>query len=82
MNFVFSNAQSCREASAGTYKTEAALQALVIAALATAVAAAETFTTSVSTTGYSGQDVNNVTRPLIASGYTIATSGSTLTISW
>jgi methionine synthase I (cobalamin-dependent) len=82
MNFVFMNAQSCREVCAGTYKTETALQALVIAALAVAAAAAETFSTTVSVTGYSAQDVGNVSRLLVADGYTINLSGSTLTISW
>jgi hypothetical protein len=79
---MFDNAQSLREASAGTYKTEAAFQALVIAAMAVAVAAQETFSCSVSTTGVSGQDVQNVTRLLADNNFTTSQSGSTLTISW
>lgn len=82
MTLVFGNAQSCREISAGTYKTEAALQAAVVAALATAIAAAETFTTTVSVSGYSAQDVQNVTRDLVGSGFTVSQSSSTMTIAW
>lgn len=81
-DYVFSNAQSLREVSAGTYKTEAALQAAVIAAMASVVATGELFTCTVSVTGYSGQDVNNVTRTLGDSNFTVSQSGSTLTISW
>lgn len=80
--FVFNNAQSVREMCSGTYKTEAALQGAVIAVIVTAIAAAETFTTTVSVSGYSGQDVNNVMRILVADGYTVSLSGSTLSISW
>jgi hypothetical protein len=78
----FTNAQSVREASAGTYKTEFAFRALIIAATAVAVAAAETFTCSVSTTGVSAQDVQNNVRFMITNGFTVSLSGSTLTISW
>lgn len=82
MSYVFSNAQSLREASAGTYKTETAFQALIIAAMAVAVAAAETFVCTVSTTGVSAQDVQNVVRVLADNNFTTSQSGSTLTISW
>lgn len=80
--FVFNNAQSVREACAGTYKTEVALQAVVVAALATAIAAAETFTCTAACSGYSQQDIFNVMRDLISQNYTLSYSGTTLTISW
>lgn len=79
---VFDNAQSLREVSAGTYKSEAAFQALIVAAMATAVAAAETFSCTVSTTGVSAQDVQNTTRVLTDMNFIFSQSGSTLTISW
>lgn len=79
---VFDNAQSLREVCAGTYKTEAALQAAVIAAMAAVIATGEIFTCTVSVAGASGQDVNNVTRWLADQNYTTSQSGSTLTISW
>lgn len=78
----FDNAQSLREMSAGTYKTEAAFQALIIAAMAAAVATGELFTCSVSTTGVPAQDVNNVMRVLNDDNYIVSQNGSTLTISW
>lgn len=80
--FVFNNAQSVREVSAGTYKTETALQAVVIAAIAAVVATGELFTCTAAASGYSNQDVNNVIRDLISQGYTISYSGTTITISW
>jgi malonyl CoA-acyl carrier protein transacylase len=82
LDFVFNAPQSLREICAGTYKTEAALQALIVAAMAVAAAAAQTFTCSVSVTGYSGQDVQNVCRILGDMGFTVSQSSSTLTISW
>ena len=82
LGYAFQNAQSVREACSGTYKTEIAQQALVIAALATAIAAAETFTTTISTTGSSAQDTENTMRNLNALGFTVVLSGSTLTITW
>lgn len=82
LGLVFDNAQSLREVCAGTYKTEAAFQALVVAAMAVAVAAAETFTCNVSTTGVSAQDVQNVCSRLSDNNFTVSQSGSTLTISW
>jgi hypothetical protein len=78
----FSNAQSVREACAGTYKTEYALAAAIIAVLATAVAGNETFTTTVSISGYSQQDIQNNLLVLRGSGFTTSTAGTTLTISW
>ena len=81
-DFVFGNAQSVREVCAGTYKTEAAFQALVVAAMAVAIAAAETFSCSVSTSGVSSQDVQNIVRVLSDQNFTTSQSGSTLTISW
>ena len=78
MNLVFQNAQSVREVCTGTYKTEAALQATVVAALAVAIAAAETFSTTVSVSGQSSQDVQNLMRDLIGSGFTVSLAGSTL----
>ena len=82
MVLTFGNAQSVRELSAGTYKTEAAFKALVIAAIAVAIAAAETFTCTVSSSGVANQDVQNVMRELIGSGYTVSLAVSTLTVSW
>lgn len=78
----FSNAQSVREACAGTYKTEYALAAAIIAALATAVAGTETFTTTVSVSGYSAQDIQNVLQSFRNQNFTTSISGTTLTISW
>jgi len=80
--FVFGNAQSVREVSAGTYKTEAALQAVVIAAIAAVVATGELFTCTASASGYSQQDVNNVMRDLISQGFTATYSGTTITLAW
>lgn len=79
---VFDNAQSLREVCAGTYKSEAAFQALIVAAMAVAVAAAETFSCTVSTTGVSAQDVQNTARLLADMNFGFSQSGSTLTISW
>lgn len=80
--FVFGNAQSVREGCAGTYKTEIALQAVVVAALATAIAAAETFSTTASASEYSPQDIQNVIRDLVSQNFTVSYSGTTITISW
>lgn len=82
MKLVFDNAQSVREVCAGTYKSEAAFQALIVAAIAVAIAAAETFTCSVSTTGVSAQDVQNTVRNLIGNGFQVSQASSTLTVSW
>lgn len=81
-DFIFGNAQSVREMSAGTGKTESAFQATVIAAIAVAIAAAETFTCTVSTSGVSSQNLQNTMRVLTDANYTTSLSGSTLTISW
>lgn len=81
-DFVFGNAQSVREVCAGTYKTEAALQAVVIAAIAAVVATGEIFTATASASGYSQQDIQNVLRILVDQGYTASFSGTTITISW
>ena len=80
--FVFGNAQSVREVCAGTYKTEAALQAVVIAAIAAVVATGELFTCTASASGYSNNDVSNVMRDLVSQNFTVTYSGTTLTISW
>jgi hypothetical protein len=81
-DFVFGNAQSVREVCAGTYKTETALQAVVIAAIAAVVATGELFTCTASCSGYSQQDIQNVVRILVDQGYMTSYSGTTLTISW
>lgn len=81
-DFVFNNAQSTREVCSGTYKTEAALQATVVAAIAVAIAAQESFSCTVSVSGQSAQDVQNVMRVLNDMNYTVTLSGSTLTIAW
>lgn len=82
MDFVFNNAQSLREVCAGGYKTETALQAAVIAAMAVAAAAQQTYTCTVSVSGYTGQDVQNIMRVLSDMNFTVTLSGSTLSISW
>ena len=80
----FDNAQSVREGCSMTYKTEYALRAAIVAALAAQVAVTtnDTFTTTVSVSGYSGQDVQNNIAALRADGFTVTQSGTTLTISW
>jgi hypothetical protein len=78
----FSNAQSVREACAGTYKTEYALAAAIIAAIAVAIAGNETFTCTCSCSGYSQQDVQNCILSFRGSGFTTSYSGTTLTLSW
>ena len=80
--FVFDSASSLHEVSAGRYKTETALEAVVIAAMAVAVATGELFTCSCSASGYSEQDVNNVMRELSRANYLAHLSGTTLTITW
>lgn len=82
MNLVFNNAQSLREAAAGGYKTETALQAVVVAAMAAAIATGQLFTCTAACSGYSQQDVQNVIRDLIASGFGCSYSGTTLTLTW
>lgn len=82
LDFVFSNAQSLREVSAGTYKTETALQAVVIAAMAAVVATGELFTCTAACSGYSAQDIENVMRLLTDQNFTCSFSGTTLTLSW
>jgi hypothetical protein len=81
-DFACNNAQSTREICASSYKTEAALQATVTAALYAAMAAQNTFSTTVSVTGATSQDLQNVTRILGDMNFTTSQSGSTLTISW
>lgn len=80
--FVFGNAQSVREVCAGTYKTETALQAVVIAAIAAVVATGEVFTANAAASGYSQQDIQNVVRDLVSQNFTVSYSGTTITISW
>lgn len=82
MNIIFDNAQSVREVCAGKYKTEAALQAAAIAAIAAVVATGQVFQATVSVTGYSGQDVNNVMSALNDGFFTTVLTGSSLVISW
>lgn len=81
-DFVFGNAYSVREVCSGTYKTEAALQATIVAAMAVAIALAGTFTCNVSLSGQSAQDVQNVCRLLTDMSFGVTISGSTLTITW
>lgn len=82
LDFVFNNAQSAREVCAGTYKTEAALQATIVAAIAVQIALQESFSCTVSVSGQSSQDVQNCMRILNDMNFTISLAGSTLTISW
>jgi len=58
------------------------LQAVVVAAMAAAVATGELFTCTASASGYSQQDVQNMMRDLIGSGFGCTYSGTTLTITW
>lgn len=82
MNLIFDNAQSVREVCAGTYKTEAALQASIVAAIAAVIATGELFTCTVSVSGKTQQDIQNCVRHLNEGFFTTSQSGSTLTISW
>lgn len=82
LDLVFTNAQSLREVCAGTYKTETALQGVVVAAMAAVVATGELFTCTAACSGYSNQDINNVMRILTDQNFTCSYSGTTLTISW
>lgn len=84
LNFACVNAQSMRELAAGSYKTEAALQAAVIAAMFAAVAD-NAFTCSVDTSNYSAQDVNNVCKTLQQADFQYsraAGDGDNLIITW
>lgn len=81
-DFVFNNAQSLREVCSGGYKTETALQAAIIAAMAVQAALTASFSCTVSVTGYSGQDVQNCMRVLEDMNFGVSLSGSTLTITW
>lgn len=80
----FLSAQDMREGCNAAYKTEYALMAAVIAQLATIVATTtnDTFTTTVSVSGYSQQDIQNVLQGLRSGGFTTSQSGTTLTIAW
>lgn len=82
LDFVFMNSQSLREVCAGTYKTEAALQAAVVAAMAAVVATGELFTCTVSVSGYSAQDIQNVMRVLTDQNFIVSLATTTLTINW
>lgn len=82
MATTFPQSQSIREFCAGTYKTEASLQATIIAAIYAAIATAETFTTTVSVSGLLPLDIQNCMRNLIKEDYQTSLSGTTLTISW
>lgn len=82
MNLIFDNAQSVREVCAGTYKTEAALQAAIISAIAAVIATGEIFTASVSISSYGNQDINSVMRMLNEGFFTASVVGSNLVISW
>jgi hypothetical protein len=81
-SFVFNNAQSVREVCAGSYKTEAALQAVVVAAIAAVIATGELFTCTAAASGYSQRDIQNILRDLISLGFTATFSGTTITIAW
>ena len=80
--FIFDNANLLRGAAAGTYKTETALAAVVIAAMAAVIATGELFTCTASCSGYSQQDIQNVMRQLRRADYIVSYSGTTLTITW
>lgn len=82
MNLIFDNAQSVREACAGTYKSEAALQAAVVAAIAAVIATGEIFTATISISSYGNQDINSVMRMLNEGFFTAVVTGANLIVSW
>lgn len=81
MASYFDNAQTVREGAASTYKTEFAMAATAIAALAAAVAA-NAYSTTMSVSGGSAQDVEHIMTWLTRLNFTVSISGSTLAISW
>lgn len=81
-DFAVGNAYSCREMSAGVYKTEAAFQAVVAAAVYAAIAA-NAFTCTVSTAGVSAQDVQNTLRIMADQNFGGSYTGATtITFTW
>lgn len=82
MDSIFNNGKTMAAVSSGTYKTETALQAVIVAAMAVAVATGELFTCTASCSGYSQQDIQNCIRTLRASGFGTSYSGTTLTLTW
>jgi hypothetical protein len=67
--------------AAASYKTEAALQAAIIAAMATAIAN-NAFTCSVAVNTNSTQDVNRVMNMLSDSNFGATVTGNNLVITW
>ena len=81
MRFFCDSPYGLNEASVGITKTEAALQAAVIAAMYAAVALSA-FTCSVDAHTYSTQDTNNVMRRLAECKFTASLVGNNIVITW
>lgn len=79
--FVFNDSNALSQASDGLVRTETALQAAVIAAMAAAVVLYAS-TCSLDVSSYSTQDVNNVMRLLSELNYICTNSGNNLVIVW
>lgn len=79
--FFCNNPYGLDEASVGTSKTEAALQAALIAAMYAAVALSA-FTCSVAANAYSTQDVNNVLRRLAECKFSASLVGNNIVVTW
>lgn len=77
----FDNSDTVRAGSSSSYKSEYALWATVVAAMAVSVAAS-TYTCTVDTSAQSEQDVSRITSTLSRLNFDWSLSGSTLTISW
>jgi hypothetical protein len=61
---------------------DAALRALTLKAIYTAVVSGLTVTASISGTGPSAEEKNQMFRDLASKGLTVTNSGSTFTVSW
>lgn len=79
--FVFNDSNALAKVTVGPVKTETALQAAVIAAMAAAVVLYAS-TCTVAVNSYSTQDVNNVMRLLADLNYICTNSGNNLVIVW
>lgn len=75
------NSQSAHEMSAGTYKTEAALQASCIAAIYASIAA-NSYSATIAIGAGNAQDVQNVMRLFGDANYIINVVGTNIVITW
>jgi hypothetical protein len=62
--------------------TDAAMRALILKAIYTAVQAGSATTASISSTGPTADDMSKIFSDLGASGLTVTNSGSTFTVGW